>query len=412
MTSIRSKRTEKKMKKLLALIISVIAIFGLTSCGESDIPQGMQFVAGGETDGYYFYAPEGWVAFNNDGVAMAYVSTANTTSINFIEVKSDKINKPDDWACGEEGCKGATLSASKHYFLFHYFDDTDFPESMNLIGEGDMIFGNDDAGQSAERCRYYEFTYKHNDIKYTEDGKGTLENIVTRGFKQFYIVNGDSFYLMTYAGIYDVPTYLTTSNYDAYKESLDTVVANFRFVEKKAADSASEEEITEEFRSVTAKSVAGFEFFAHKDFTVDYASGIVSVSHKDGSNVNMTRATAVGAYSNVYFERRLEELAEMGATEVTVIAREKPDGTTTVEPMASKLGQLPEAGYNAEYNYAFDLEYTYVFEGVKYHVYQVMGVKANLIVADGYVFTYTATEENYAAHLETVIAMRDKVNFG
>ena len=125
----------------------------------------------------------------------------------------------------------------------------------------------------------------------------------------------------------------------------------------------------------------------------------------------MTKATAVGSYSSVYFQRRLEELAEMGATDVTVIERAKSDDTLTKDPLPSKLGQLPEAGYNTEFNYAFDIEYTYIFDGVKYHVYQVIGVKGNLLTADGFVFTYTATEENYASHLDTVKAMRDKVNF-
>lgn len=399
------------MKRLWALIISVIAILGLTSCGESDIPSGMQLAGGSESEGYYFYVPEEWQVFNSDGVISAYVSTANTTSINFIKVTTEKINKSADWTCGEEGCKGASISPKEHYFLYHYFDETDFPESMKLLEEGDKIFGNDDTDESADRCRYYEFTYEHNDIKYTDDGKGTEANKVTRGFKQYYVVNDGECYLMTYSAVYDVPTYLTTSYYDQYKEALDTVTDNFRFVAKSGAESTDNEVITEEYRLVTDKNLSGFEFYAHKDFTIDFSSGIISVSHADGSNVNMTKATAVGAYSNVYFERRLEELREMGATDVTVIERAKSDGSMTDAPLPSKLGQLPEAGYNTEYNYAFDFEYTYVFEGVKYHVYQVMGVKSNILTADGYLFTYTATEENYAAHLDTVKAMRDKVNF-
>ena len=397
------------MKKLLALLISIIAVLGLTSCGESDIPEGMQLVTGSDEAGYYFYAPEGWVTFNSDGVASAYVSTANPTSVSFVEMTSEKIKKAADWKCTEDGCKGVNLSTSEHYFLYHYFDETDFPESMKLLGEGDVLFGNENAG--AERCRYYEFTYVHNDIKYTEDGKGTVENNITRGFKQFYIVHGGTFYLMTYAGIYDVPAFLTTSYYEQYKEALDTVVANFKFVEKKASAPVEKETITEEYRLVTEKNLSGFDFYAHKDFALDFASGMVSVSHADGSNVNMTKATAVGTYSTVYFDRRLDELREMGATDVTVIERAKSDGKTTDAPIASKLGELPEAGYNTDFNYAFDLEYTYVFDGVKYHVYQVIGVKGNIFTADGFVFTYTAKEENYLTHLDTVKAMRDKVNF-
>ena len=397
------------MKRIWIFIISVIAVLGLTSCGESDIPNGMQLCSGSEEKGYFFYVPEGWAVFENGGVSTAYVSTANTTTVNFTEITSSKIKKTDGYVCGEEGCKGASLAPSEHYFLYHYFDETEFPSSMKLIGEGDVLFGKD--GESADRCRYFEFSYVHRDVKYTEDGSGTLTNDITRGFKQYYIVKGESFYLMTYSAVLDVPEFLNSSYYEQYTDEMATIVENFRFVTKKAGAGASQQTPSEDFRLVTDKRLTGFDFYAAKDFTVDFSSGIISVSTNDGANVNMTKVTAVGTYSTVYFERRLQELREMGASEVTIISRNNSKGEATTEPLPSKLGELPIDGVNTQFNYAFDLEYTYVFDGVKYHVYQVMGVKSFFLSADGYVFTYTATEDSYAKHLDTVKAMRDKVSF-
>ena len=58
--------------------------------------------------------------------------------------------------------------------------------------------------------------------------------------------------------------------------------------------------------------------------------------------------------------------------------------------------------------WAIAYEYTYVYDNVKYHVYQIQ-IVAN--ATTGYVFTYTATEDNYNAHLNEMNKVLDKVEF-
>ena len=51
--------------------------------------------------------------------------------------------------------------------------------------------------------------------------------------------------------------------------------------------------------------------------------------------------------------------------------------------------------------------FTYEFAGRVYHVYQVMGVDA----WNGYVFTYTALDGEYAEHLEAVSDILGRIKF-
>ncbi len=58
-------------------------------------------------------------------------------------------------------------------------------------------------------------------------------------------------------------------------------------------------------------------------------------------------------------------------------------------------------------NWDWAYEYTYVHEGEKYHVYQILAIDGT----NGYVFTYTALEENYSLHFDEVLKVVEKVNF-
>ena len=49
-----------------------------------------------------------------------------------------------------------------------------------------------------------------------------------------------------------------------------------------------------------------------------------------------------------------------------------------------------------------------MLEGITYHVYQVLIVES---MVNGYVFTYTASEENYAKHLEEAKTVLGKIDY-
>ena len=52
-------------------------------------------------------------------------------------------------------------------------------------------------------------------------------------------------------------------------------------------------------------------------------------------------------------------------------------------------------------------KYTFEYNGDVYHVYQVLAITT----FNGYVFTYTAKEEKFASHFDTVKKIMDKVTY-
>lgn len=367
------------MKKLIAIILAAASILLLAGCGETtDIPADMQLVSGSDEAGYYFFAPEEWKVSNLGGVSAAYISAVNTTSVTFTEISADKLTYDS-----------AVMSAEE-YFLHHYFEDSkdEFPTEPTVTMNGEeKAFGVGDT--RADKAVAYAYTYKYADVSY--------------GFLQYFVVHNNSYYILTYTAINEVMSGYETSRYDEYMTSLESIVSNFRFVNK-TGTSTEGEAIPEGYRLVTEKSHAGFEFYAHSDFATDYVSAIVSVTAKDGSNVTMTEATAVGTTADAYMKERLEELGAI-AENVTPAGQSVPaaDSDVTIVGVATKLGNNS--------SWAFAYEYTYEYNGEKYHVYQILAVDGVFIWQDGYVFTYTAKEENYTEHFDEVKAMIEKVVF-
>ena len=68
------------MKKITALILSLIAVFALASCSGSDAPSGMK-LASNEVSDYYFYVPKNWTVDMSTGVASAYYSEKDRSNM-------------------------------------------------------------------------------------------------------------------------------------------------------------------------------------------------------------------------------------------------------------------------------------------------------------------------------------------
>ena len=396
------------MKKLFVLIIALAAVLSLSACGDGDVPDGMQYVSGSDAEGYYFYAPEAWVVANVENIDTVYVSRIDNTSVSLVEIEADSFGTVSEGGCTNTECKGASLDGKAHYFLYHYFDDSkaSFPASLSASAGADVIFGAE--GEGADRAVKYEFSYVYTDIGY---GDETAD--ATCGFIQYYLLHDGAYYLMTYSAVKDVPEGLSTSKYDQHLEELDTIVDNFRFVTKSGdttADEKTEGERDEDgYVLVTDSRYSGFDFYAPEGYEVDFTSGIVSVSAPDGSNVTMTKATATGLSTVDYIERRKKELEQIGATDFTLLTDLEAEGQQN--GVATNLGNVPKGDVPTSSDFAFEFEYTYKYNGVTYHVYQIIAVEGFLLWIDGYVFTYTATEANFDQHFDDVKTMRDKVNF-
>lgn len=360
------------MKKLIALILSITTIFlsliSLTSCGDDkdETPEGMQLVYGGKNAGYYFYAPEEWTVSNMGAIKSAYISRLDTTSVSFCEVT-----------------ESIEANGGEEYFFASYFSDSmkeaaeGLALNITLNGEA-TVFGKTDF--EADKAVKYTYNYKYSDRSF--------------GFMQILMKEGERYFIFTYRALLEKKDG-ESSQYEKYLEKLDKVISEFKFVTKE--DTKTPEKTYKEDKDgyilISNSKISGFDLYVPKAFTPDHSDGFVSASHKDGSNVNLTKAFMTGNNVNVsdYFEMRKTELSAF-VTEFTEIK--------TFEKIDIK-----------DTRFAFSYEYTYVYSGEKYHVRQIYIVAGPLLSQTGYVFTYTAKEENYSLHLEEIEKIISKVVF-
>lgn len=362
------------MKKITALLLLIVSSILLVSCSEDDLPEGMQLIRGGEEYGYYFYAPEEWTSANLGEISAAYASNIDNTSVTFAEV--DKSTFPlTDGVSAED------------YFFNSYFNASlsEFPveskPNVTVNGEEPCLFGSADAG--ADRAKKYVYDYTYADHPF--------------GFMQIFVSHDDSYYIFTYSAQKTKRTEGDeTTRYDFYIENgkLQSIIDNFKFVKKSSASAEKTEPIKDSDGYIlsTDKDLAGFELYLPESFKVDFTSGIVSASHDDGSNVTLTKATRAGVAADTYWKERQEELSSI-ATNIEII----------------KEAEQGKLGNNSEW--AFIYEYTFDYNGAKYHVYQILAVDGFLFFGEGYTFTYTAKEENYQKHFGEIEKIINKVTF-
>ena len=336
------------MKKTVSLILIVCCLAGLLSCGKSsDIPEGMQLVRGGEDVGYYFYSPEEWTVANQGSVSATYASNVDSSSATYVEVSMPQSTVEE------------------------YFEQSlrEFPELPTIVTPlHDITFGNADSAKMVE----YDHEYSSHKFR-------TM---------QIFVKYGERFGIFTFNAPLESITSKDLTQYEYYKEKRDKMIASFKFTAKADADIKEDAEYDEEgFRLVSDKKISKFSLYLPKEFEVEYSSGMVSAALPDGSNVNMSRATSTGVVVNDYWENRKEELSNI-VTDINVISENVP----------TTLGNSSRA---------FAYEYTFVYNGTTYHVYQVLAVTT----FNGFVFTYTAKDSNYEEHLTTVEKIAKKVEF-
>lgn len=341
------------MKKIYAVLVAIILIFALASCGnDEDLPEGMQLARGGEDVGYEFYVPEEWIVANHADISAAYASKIDTTSVTFT-----KAEMPE-----------GTIA---EYFASSVENEFSFTPNITVGGEK-CDFGN------AKEA--YKFIY---DYEYQTHPMRTM---------QIFVIEGGEFYIFTFT------SQLTkrgedSTYYDFYLEKVQKIIDNFKFTEKvQDEQSAVEyEKDSDGYMLVSDGSLSGFDMFIPQGWSVRYSSAAVGISKPDGSSVNLTEATSGGVSTEEYWNIRRGELEAIGAV------------VTEIEVM--KTASLGNSSW------AFSFEYKYTYAGREYHVFQVLGVSGPTLNQSGYVLTYTSPEETYALHIEEVQKIIKKVNF-
>ena len=353
------KETEKKMKRILTALLALVMIinlFAMTSCSGSDgAPDGMALVKGGENEGYYFYGPEEWVIANFGDIGCTYASKIDTSSMTFV-----KSEKP-------------ATSVSEYFES----EKAKLPYEVTVTVNGESCnFGNADS-----LATKYVYTYTYKEISYTT--------------MQIFVSHADRFYIFTYTAsnidYRDEKTY-----YAYYLEKVNATIDAFKFTTE--ADTAeSEHEYVRDHEGyilVSDKTLSGFDMYVPDSYKVDYSSGLVSVSNRDGASMSMSQLTYTGVTFIDYWQARMDNINAFA------------NGTCKgVRPLdANGIEDLNLPGTNKAKAY----EYTYTLDGVDYHVYQVIVIENGV---NGYVFTYTAPEQHYSEYLTDAQAVVYKVEY-
>ena len=363
---------KKILKLLLLLVLSSIV---LTSCGGSDIPDGMQLIRGGEEYGYYFYAPEEWTNSSFGDVARAHVSAIDTSSVSIVE-----LSVPE--------------GAIEDYF-FSDMEKLPYDEGITLEKKEEVILG----GVSGAEKFVYTFT----------------EQGVPFKAMQIYVKKHGSLYLFTYQStlqkVNDEDTY-----YDFYYTKVQEIIDAFKFTDTKTDGSTNPSDPDGDgYYLASDKGVSGFELYLPVNYELKGTAGMVSANIKDGdavkANISLAKATGTGVLILDYIKTREDQLKtvfdNVTGVRITLRAAEGTDtssieqtfpGVETVCDSDFVFGNLPSV---------IAYEYTYEYNGTTYRTLQVYGANS----FNGYVFTYTAKDECFSDYTSEISAILGKVVF-
>ena len=343
----------KRLIGLLLLTCSVLSLsLSLVACkNEGDIPAGMQLVRGSDEYGYYFYCPEEWTVANDGNISVCYVSKLDPTSVLFTEAKMPS-------------------EALEEYFtkevksLQETFDEFTLERSLDK----NVLFGNADEAYKSI------YTYKHDD----KDFRTML----------IYVKHHGHFYIFTYtAQLIDKNGEKTT--YEYYLDKVQSIIDNFKFVEKKDATDSDVIYTTDEdgYILISSKEECGFDLYVPGNYVVDNATGFVSASLSDGANISLTKPTYTGVTADNYWVKRKADLEALNIT--------------LTEIQIGKQIEIQGA------KWAFLYEYEEELLGRQLHVYQVLIAVGN----EGYVFTYSAPSDVYEKHLNEALSSLNKIGY-
>lgn len=375
-------------KFFIILTATLICLFSLASCSREEAPDGLQVVAISEEDGIKFYGPEGWTVINDSynadyKVYATKLTGRSKTSLTFVGAPMP------------EGDIAAYFTSSL----------TEVPESiMSTLTVTKPVepdsFGNAD---EAYKCIY---TYKYTEYDYT--AQDYVQKDMT--CMQIFIKNDGEFYIFTYTA-YGTPTD-GEGDYLKYLETVQSCITSFEFTAKSGmAGDVIYEKDADGYNLVSDKSLCGFELYLPDSYKVAGNTGDIEAKISDGASLSLTRASDTGVNIITYLGMRKSELSqivtEITDIQVTVTTEYNAESEIfneweiDVMPVVDSSLRLGDLSNIAAY------EYTYVYDGEKYHVYQVLGVD----FTTGYVFTYTAAEDEYAEHIDTIKTILKKVRF-
>ncbi len=375
-----------KMKRILSFSLIILAVlFCAVSCKEEDssVPEGLQVVRISDSDGYEFYGPADWSVANDGDIAASYISVGSQVRASITLARAEATEHPPK----------AYFEAQKAYFAYE----------ITVIEEPTVPLGNAD-GESYSVI----YSFKYNETDYSS--------------WQILAKNGDDLFIFTYTAMGAVSD--TESDYQRYVGDVRKSVDSLKFKAK------SDDVVTDDFphgtdgyKLVSDKKVAGFELYLPNGAEVLASDAYVLAKLTDKANINLSRANDTGVGVLDYVKNRKIKLQEItdNVTDIAVTLKNDYDSESSVfEGWGEVMTVMPTVDADIcfgdiDQSMIIAYEYTYESQGTKYHVYQVFGVVEGFmgsgLGASGYVFTYTATEDEYASHLDEIKEILQRIGF-
>lgn len=394
------KRKVYKMRKISGVLLLLLAVFGLCSCGDDDgIPEGMKLGCDPAEVGYYFYIPEEWTESSFGDITMAHVSSLDNSSVSIAKMDADKI--PPE-------AVGADWDAAKVILAEYAIADT-----KTLPHNADIEFVLTE-GKNYEECIFaakpaVKITYTFS----VKDEK--TDKTVRFRTMQILVRNGDDVYIFTYQSRDEIMREETTY-YDYYYTFVKPVIDNFKFAEGGARDTENPADTDGDgYYLASDSSLSGFELYLPNSYELKHSSGFVSAMIEDGANLSVTRATSTGVSIVDYAKTRRDELSGIYDNFTDISVSVKQAGADGIKSLKDTFTELSEENIrvdgslkfgNSESN-MFAYEYSFSSGDTVYRVYQIYGISGR----SGYVLTYTARADVYEAHLSEISDVLERIVF-
>ncbi len=352
---------KKAISALLCAIMLMSVLFSLAGCKDDDVPDGMQLVMGGDDVGYYMYGPEEWVVANLGDIACTYVSKLDMTSVTMTEAPM-----PD---------------TDFESYMVSELELMPYDEIVRNTTEEHAKLGN------ADDATKYTYTYTYGGAKY--------------GCMQILATYGGRFYIFTYTASMEEKSGYDKTYYAYYIDKVNEIIDNIVFVSKSGTDgdAAEYERDADGYLLVSDKSLCGFNLYVPDSYEVTVSNTMVCVVRDDGTSITVAAPTYPAETAEIYWASRKEAL-ERVADRITV------DGTE-VSSLKEIEGKINVRFDQPNCDVAASFEYTYILDGTNYHVYQVI-VRVG---RNNYVYTYTAKEEFFEAHIDEAKDILGRINF-
>ena len=201
------------MKKIIALVCSVILCLGLCACEQQDpdVPEGMKLVET-ESKDYSLFVPEDWSVDMSTGVVSAYASLVDQSNISFTGFTVKMRDLYAETVASDDTGSDSEVKGIIDVFWDSYSED--FAETF-----GDTMKYIDENGEESDSPVYTRTTFGGFEAnKYTYTARVTGE---TYKFTQLVCIEAGYVYILTYTAV--------TESYDEHLEDVESIIANFGF---------------------------------------------------------------------------------------------------------------------------------------------------------------------------------------